>query len=270
MNRLHLLAVLAFLLPAVALATGPQLYLLREAVEVRAAPSPSAPAIGELPRGGPGVAVLEPDESGAWGHVEWEGRAGWVPMQSLRRAFQDGPELFRVTGVAADDSLNVRNDPSPSADDIGDLAPGATVEVLAADPQGRWGRIVHQGGNGWVSLAYLAPIEPERVAGSEVPVGLHCAGTEPFWSVLVGTDSLTYDDPEAASRPLPITLATAASGRRGFPALLRAAGEGTVQHLIVRPAACSDGMSDITYGWEAELIEGERFMTGCCRIDDAR
>lgn len=261
--------VLAFvlLLPFAARATGPQFHLAEEPAEIRAAPSATAPVLGRLAPDGPGVAVLEPDESGSWGHVQWRGRSGWVPMQALRPAFREGPELFRVTGVTAGDTLNVREAPSASAADIGDLAPGAVVEVLGPDPEGRWGRIIHEGGNGWVSLAYLAPADRGRVGASEVPAGLLCAGTEPFWSLRVDHDRLTYEDPESAPRAIPLTFATAASGRRGYPALLRGEDAAGRVDLIVRPEACSDGMSDITYGWAAEVAWPDRFLAGCCRID---
>lgn len=272
----RLLLLLLLLYPAAALATGPQLYLVSDVapgdvLNVRAAPSADAADIGDLAPDGPGVAVLERDESGAWAHIEWRGGSGWVSMRHLRPAFADGPQLFRVTGVPAGDVLTVRTEPSAASADIGEVGgDGALVEVLGAGPEARWGQVVHGEGNGWVALRYLAPVEPARVGPSPIPVGLFCSGTEPFWSLrITGPDRLTFAEPGEGAEPLEddarIAWAAQASGRSGFPAALRAAGETGDYALLLRPAACSDGMSDRLYGWTADVLAGDRLLTGCCR-----
>lgn len=274
---MRLLLLLAALLPAFAGATGPRLHFVDAEgqgvpVEVRARPSAEAAKLGELDPGGPGVAVLEPDESGAWGHVGWQGGSGWVELRHLRPAFAEGPELLRVTGVAEGDVLNVRAGPTVRSPVVGDLGGnGARVEVLEAGPEAKWGRILHGEGDGWVALRYLAPAEPVRVAPSPIPIGLLCTGTEPFWSLRVeGPDSLTFSEPGTGAGPeddrATIGWAGSASGRRGFPAALEAEGQAGYTFLL-RPAPCSDGMSDRRYGWAAELVTGQRLLTGCCRMD---
>jgi hypothetical protein len=53
------------------------------------------------------------------------------------------PSYMRVTGVASNDSLNVRAEPRASSADIGDLAFNARgVEVIGTDASGAWGRII--------------------------------------------------------------------------------------------------------------------------------
>lgn len=52
------------------------------------------------------------------------------------------PALHDVTGVAADDVLNIRSEPSASSPIIGTFSPFETdVEVVALSPDGGWGRV---------------------------------------------------------------------------------------------------------------------------------
>lgn len=182
----------------------------------------------------------------------------------------DAPERHVVSGVPAGDVLNVRAAPSAASADIGDLAEGAEVEVLGEDPHGKWGRIVHGEGNGWVALRFLQPVEPARVGDSPIPTGLTCTGTEPFWSLATDApDAVTFAEPGPdgiAEDRARVQWAGAASGRSGFPAALRARGAAADYALVLRPAACNDGMSGRDYGWSAEVLTGERLLTGCCRL----
>ena len=273
----HFLTAVLLVAASPAFATGPQFHVVTgvpsgDVLNVRAAPSAGAADIGDLAPDGAGVAVLEQDESRAWGHIDWQGGTGWVSMRHLEPAFARGPRLFRVAGVPAGDVLNVRAEPSAASQDIGDAGGnGALVEVLGAGPEAKWGRIVHGEGNGWVALRYLAPAEPETVADSPIPVGLHCTGTEPFWSLRVGApDRVTFSEPGTGVQPTggqaAILWAAAASGRQAFPAALRARGKEGEHALVLHAEACTDGMSDRIYGWSANLITGERLLTGCCQV----
>jgi len=88
----------------------------------------------------------------------------------------DGPDFFRVTGVAAEDVLNIRAEPSASARKIGEIPPNADgirnlgcqgglsfTEWEAANRQereasqrNRWCRIAFCGVQGWVAGRFLA------------------------------------------------------------------------------------------------------------------
>jgi N-acetyl-anhydromuramyl-L-alanine amidase AmpD len=56
---------------------GPVRLTLRRATALRLAPSPTAPALAELPAGSRGVAELTTSDR-RWWRVRWEGGAGWV------------------------------------------------------------------------------------------------------------------------------------------------------------------------------------------------
>ncbi|KMW56843.1 hypothetical protein AIOL_001800 [Candidatus Rhodobacter oscarellae] len=181
------------------------------------------------------------------------------------------PAYFRVTGVAANDSLNVRAEPRSSSADIGDLPAHATgVEVHGTDASGKWGRIIWQEGLGWVSMRFLAPDPVQRVPGTELPAGLLCAGTEPFWSLQLSASSAAYSDANDLFLSLGLTGTRVAAGRPSFPVQVSLSGGGGSATLLVRPSACSDGMSDRAYPWHVDLLLDAggigAYYDGCCHL----
>ena len=181
------------------------------------------------------------------------------------------PGYFRVTGVAADDTLNVRSGPSASATDIGDLPANATaIEIAGTDPSGRWGQIVWEEGDGWVSMRFLTPDSVPRITGTALPAGLMCSGTEPFWSMRLSQDDAVYSNIEGAIYPMSIRGAQVAEGRPNFPVHIGYAGAGASGNVVIAPESCSDGMSDRDYPWRIELLlgteGGRRFQLGCCQL----
>ena len=181
------------------------------------------------------------------------------------------PGYFRVVGVASDDTLNVRAEPRASSADIGDLEFNATgVEVIATDASGTWGRIVWQEGNGWVAMRFLQPDPVAQIAGTRLPAGLTCTGTEPFWSLKLSGTSGVYSDLNGAAFAMSLQGARVAEGRAGFPVQLGLAGGGAASTALIRPTLCGDGMSDRDYPWSVDLIlntaSGGRYMVGCCQL----
>ncbi len=181
------------------------------------------------------------------------------------------PSYWRVTGVAPDDTLNVRADPSGSAADIGDLPHDATgIEVGAVDASGNWGRIPWQEGNGWISMRFLAPDPQPLIPGAELPQGLLCAGTEPFWSVRLSGGGASFSDMGGSSELLSLIKTFTPEGRGPFPVMLshRSATAGSI--AVIEPVDCSDGMSDFTYPWRVLFLlstsAGDRLMDGCCQL----
>lgn len=172
------------------------------------------------------------------------------------------PTLFDVAGVAADDVLNIRQQPDASSPVIGTLSPDARDVEVVQETRG-WGRVNSGEASGWVSMRYLTyrtdVWEPGRL-----PAGFRCFGTEPFWSIGVSGDQIHYSEPERESAfPLGAILD---SGVFRHPTRAVLGGEMT---LVATPQLCSDGMSDRLFGLEASLIRhGERpvMLNGCCTI----
>lgn len=173
------------------------------------------------------------------------------------------PTLFDVTGVAADDVLNIRERPDAKAPIIGRLAPDATrVEVVGE--QGGWMQVNADGRRGWVNGRYLNyrvdVWEPGRL-----PEGLRCLGTEPFWSLTPAGGELVLSTPEGDSRMGLRKVLDSGWFRDPRRALV---GDGIT--AVVTPAQCSDGMSDRAYGLEATVILGSgaaaQMLNGCCTL----
>jgi uncharacterized membrane protein len=180
------------------------------------------------------------------------------------------PTLFDVTGVAADDVLNVRAGPDAGAEILGTLAPDAErIEVVAQDADGVWGQVNVGERAGWVALRFLAYRTDVWEAG-RLPEGLRCFGTEPFWSMRPDWSRLVVATPEAeAALELRAVLGTGVF--RDPTRALVAEGEGRRVTLVATPGACSDGMSDRAFGLVATAVVEEGgaepgLVAGCCSI----
>lgn len=190
---------------------------------------------------------------------------------TLPAAAQELPALYDVSGVAADDVLNIRADPRATASLIGELAPDASgIEVTALSGNRDWGRVNTAERSGWVSMAYLEP-EPVRAADGYFDHPLACFGTEPFWSLDNDTSGRVAYTPMDGEPVILTRTATASSANRGgHSQLMEASSETVSATAILRREECSDGMSDKLYGLTLDLVlrgaEESRFVSGCCSI----
>ena len=183
------------------------------------------------------------------------------------------PALHDVTGVAADDVLNIRAAPSAAADIVGTLAPDATgIEVIRPDDRHGWGLVNTGEGTGWVSLSYLR-MQPGQWLGN-TPQIKSCAGTEPFWSLSVdATGAVRYETPDADQGGAVIQT-VASENRRDRHALAMRFDGGRWGDAVgvMRLERCGDGMSDREYGIAIDLLLGaateERMVSGCCSLSE--
>lgn len=181
------------------------------------------------------------------------------------------PSYFRVFGVDTNDTLNVRAKPDARSADIGDLPPDARgIEVIATDPHGAWAKIIWRESEGWIATRFLKPDLVPRVAGTALPAGLMCVGTEPFWSMRFSQDRATYSDSEGGIYPMALQKVRVAEGRADFPVQTGFAGTDAAGDALVAPTACSDGMSERTYPWRIDLLlttsGRQRYQVGCCTL----
>jgi len=130
-----------------------------------------------------------------------------------------GPDFFRVTGVAADDVLNIREAPDAGSAKIGEIPPegdgirnlgcqgglgfaewqGASASEREAAARSRWCRIDYQGIEGWVAGRFLAEgtrpppeairAEPESAPYPE-PDRRRTSATPPYLSPFGISDAL--------------------------------------------------------------------------------
>ncbi|MTH76609.1 SH3 domain-containing protein [Paracoccus aestuariivivens] len=181
------------------------------------------------------------------------------------------PNLYDVTVVETWDTLNVRETPDGQAKVIATLpATAKGVELIARDATGKWGKVNAGEQTGWVAMRFLKPEQGVWQAAS-LPQSLHCSGTEPFWSLKASKSGITFSEPDQAERQLELRKVMD-RGIEGEPTRGLIAGDdkGRVT-AFVRPAQCSDGMSDRAFGLAVSVIlDGaempSRMLTGCCSI----
>lgn len=183
---------------------------------------------------------------------------------SLPLSAEEFPALYMVTGVAADDVLNIRAKPDAKSDVIGSFDPDATgIEVVATS--GRWALVNTGEGSGYAALRFL-----EREPGPDwnsLQTPMTCVGTEPFWSLMIDPVALeaTHASPDTPNGQgmdidhLWPATPWAPAAAVGLPV-------GTV---VLQPAQCSDGMSDRSYGIRVDAFLGTPATTrlsGCCLL----
>ena len=133
---------------------------------------------------------------------------------------------------------------------------GAAVEAEGA----RFVEILREG-RAWADAARLAPQDDDPVASHP----LACGGTEPFWSLAIDGEAATFDTPDTPSTDWFASEWMPARGVLHRYVVRLGSGYGT-GYLALFRQACSDGMSDITYPFEAILVTpGQAVRAGCCR-----
>ncbi|MBN2630910.1 MAG: hypothetical protein JXR75_10275 [Rhodobacteraceae bacterium] len=180
---------------------------------------------------------------------------------------QSFPASYAVKGVSANDVLNIRKDPSATAQSEGHIGPFAmNVEVLETTPDGKWGRVGIPEGNGWVAMAFLELTLPDDPL--MIPRPFSCFGTEPFWSVSLYAGGAEYHSPETGA--VMLTLGHEAVAPEGFLFSLEE-GPTRSRTMIVTRESCSDGMSDRAFGFATRMFieapDGNAAFQGCCTLD---
>ena len=178
------------------------------------------------------------------------------------------PAVHDVSGVAADDVLNIRAEPTASAPIVGTFAPDATgIEVVRTTEDGRWGLVNIGEGTGWVSMAFLAR-GPGQYDGASYPI-TSCFGTEPFWTLAIGSDWV-MTTPEGVTFRSPAAPLTGSIFRRARHGALSMTSDGRPVALLTTAERCTDGMSDREFGLSASLMIGTgdemQFHAGCCTL----
>lgn len=182
-------------------------------------------------------------------------------------AAQNFPESYVIRDIPADDTLNIRAEPTTAAPVIGEYGPYTlNIEVLRTTPDGKWGMVGVPEGNGWISMRYVE-LSGHNEPGI-FPRPLTCYGTEPFWNLNVTVRGDEYQEMGDVRRDLNmIQENTAPNGAYAVfeegPTLNRT--------LIVKRGYCGDGMSDREFGWQATLFneapDGNTVLSGCCTLD---
>ncbi len=185
------------------------------------------------------------------------------------------PALYDVHGVASDDVLNIRQAPAADAPVIGWLGADATgIELIRPNDSQTWALVNSGETSGWISLSYMSR-QPGQWAGATLNIR-HCFGTEPFWSLLFDGDTVNYAIPGSAPVAGRVTARLTGTSLLDVEAFLLDFDATKQQDLpqsataIVSVRACSDGMSDRTYGLRMDTVlqtsDGSQLFSGCCSL----
>ncbi len=187
---------------------------------------------------------------------------------STNATAQPLPQLYDVTGVGVGDQLNIRAEPSADAAPLGTLPRDArAIEVVALNEAGTWGQVNTAEASGWVNMRYMDE-RGVHIDHYNLPDGLFCMGTEPFWSVQNIGGRLHYDTPDAPARDMDIWIAQDSGIEGDLRRMLQFAGIGGPGMGFIYPAQCSDGMSDRAYGLAISLMTAPDapMLSGCCTL----
>lgn len=183
------------------------------------------------------------------------------------------PQYFEVSGIASNDSLNVRSGPTIRHRVVGNLKPDSgTLEILEISDDNKWGRILWADSNGWVSADYLREVSPTKLKNTMVPVGLHCSGTEPYWDFAINSQAdVTFKELFTDSIENSIIESVAESDNNlNFPTALLASSDKVKLTVMLNTRQCNDGLTERAYGWEIDILvthdAKQRLLSGCCSM----
>lgn len=174
------------------------------------------------------------------------------------------PALYSVTGVAADDVLNIREKPDATAAVIGILAPDAKgVEVISVADG--WATVNAGEMRGYVAMQFLTWEEGPPWNTLQGP--LTCLGTEPFWSLVINPQAgeTNFQLPEDDVAQISLMDETW-PGETWYPEAAVSVPDGLA---ILYPGECSDGMSERIFGIRVDVFlhRADRSrVSGCCLL----
>ncbi|MGN1145763.1 MAG: SH3 domain-containing protein [Acetatifactor sp.] len=119
-------------------------------VNVRSSDSENADKLGKV-SGGTKLQVLEQRVNG-WTKVLYQGKDGFIKTEYLQMA-ENAADAEVIGTVTATTNINVRASGSQSADRLGVLAGGETVELIAKE--NGWCKIIYNGQIGYVKADYV-------------------------------------------------------------------------------------------------------------------
>ncbi len=194
----------------------------------------------------------------------------------------DFPRLYQVTGVAADDVLNVREAPDASSAIIGGIAPDFMhIEVTATSADMRWGQVNFHEFSGWVAMRYMQDMG--NPPWWELRRPLFCSGTEPFWHAIIDADTsggmeFSGLDMDTQNFQYDWLRDDTGYGTPDSPKGIIANFVNTDRRAVavLNTTTCGDGMSDQSFGISAQItlsvddpgnMHANETYYGCCSLN---
>jgi uncharacterized membrane protein len=109
--------------------------------------------------------------------------------------------------------------------------------------------------------APAAPAAPVKAASGDFSKPMEARGTEPFWALSIQGTTLTLTRPD---QPVVTAIAPGAVIQPNQASWTGKMADGQEMKVTLYASACSDGMSDHTYGFAAEVdVPGGSPLSGC-------
>ncbi len=103
-----------------------------------------------------------------------------------------------------------------------------------------------------------APV-PGADSGAEFKVDFSARGNEPLWAIDIKGTSIVLTRPDAPA----VTATNAGLAATDSQAIWTAQAGATPVTVTITKGDCSDGMSDLKYGYSAQVVWGAETLKGC-------
>lgn len=136
--------------PSVPVQTGPVYATATTTVNVRSSDSETADKLGKV-SGGTKVEVLEQKANG-WSRIVYENGEGYIKSEFLNVA-ESATGVETIGTVTATANVNVRVTPSETAEKMGIVTGGETLDLVGTE--GDWSKVIYNGQIGYVKSEYV-------------------------------------------------------------------------------------------------------------------
>lgn len=170
--------------------------------------------------------------------------------------------FYRVVGVASNDVLNIRAQPTSRSEIIGVFYHNHPLfEVTGSD--GRWVRVNLEEYSGWVHSGYIQQVNVLTFPQTNLPNGLKCYGEEPFWTVTLGGGRLQLQSMTFGEKVYAVSTIESIGDGYLITGISKSANEISI---VVKDEMASSSMVENYYNWSVSLeMDGYSVLggTGC-------
>lgn len=170
--------------------------------------------------------------------------------------------FYRVVGVASNDVLNIRAQPTSRSEIIGVFNHNHPLfEVTGSD--GRWVRVNLGEYSGWVHSGYIQPVNVPTFPQTNLPNDLKCYGEEPFWTITLSGGRLQLQSTTFGAKVYAVSTIENIGDSYLITGISKTANEISI---VVEDEVASSSMVENYYNWSVSLeMDGYSVLggTGC-------
>ena len=179
------------------------------------------------------------------------------PIQPMKEVF------YRVVGVASNDVLNIRAQPTSRSEIIGAFSyNNSLLEVTGRE--GKWARVNLEENSGWIHSGYIEPVNLPTYSHTNLPNGLKCYGEEPFWTVTLHDGEINVWHQNFVASKNYILSAVENTGKEYLLSGVSKSGDEVA--IFIKDEIASSLMAETFFNWSTSLyLDGVEVPngTGC-------